>query len=68
MTAILWISLVSSAALIGFGIVRFVSAIRAYRVSKFDAQYRAASLVLTETRKLRAGQLRAGAREWGRVA
>ena len=68
MSALLWLALVASAALIGFGAVRFASAIRAYRQRQDDARYRAASLVLTETRKLRAGQLRAAAREWGRAA
>ena len=51
-----------------FYAVRFEDAVYRYRMRQVDAQYRAASLVLTQTRILRAGQARAAAREWGRAA
>ena len=53
---------------LAYGLYRLASAIRSYRQRQDDAQHRAQSLVLTETRILRAGQARAAAREWGRAA
>lgn len=64
----LWACGISACFLIGFGIVGLSVAIRAERQRRAFAQYRAASLVVTERQRLRAAQHRAAEREWGRAA
>lgn len=53
------------AAWVIFQAFRFVAAVRAYRLGRLDAAYRAASLVVTERRIVRAAKYRAQEREWG---
>ena len=68
MSALFWLGLTLSAALLSVGAVRLVRAYRAHRAAQAFAAYRAAALVITERDKLRAAQHRAQEREWGRVA
>lgn len=68
MTTLLVLAFMAALAPLAYGLYRLASAIRSYRQRQYDAQHRAASLVLTQTRILRAGQARAAAREWGRAA
>lgn len=62
------LAILSGLAPLAYGLYRLAAAIRVYRQRQDDAQYRAQSLVLTQTRILRAGKARAAAREWGRAA
>ena len=64
--ALFALALAALAAVIAAGAVRFYRAARAYRVARAFADYRAASMVITERDKLRAAQHRANEREWGR--
>lgn len=50
------------------GAVRLYRAVRMFRLSRLDAEYRASSLVIESRRACRAGQHRANEREWGRAA
>lgn len=54
--------------LICSGAYRLHRAYRAHRAAQARAAYRAASLVVTERQRLRAGQHRAASAEWGRAA
>ena len=60
--------LVTCVGLVLVGVFRFLAALHAYRLGRVDAAYRAASLVVTERRILRAGQRRAHEQQWGRAA
>lgn len=68
MSALLWLVLVGCAFSISFGVVRLASEIRAYRLNRRRAAYRAAVMVVDEYRRHRAGQHRAAESEWGRAA
>lgn len=59
---------IAALLLIVAGAYRLHRAYRAYRIAQAFAAYRAASLVVTERQRLRAGQHRAAGREWGRAA
>ena len=60
--------LVTCCGLVLVGFFRFLSALHVYRLGRVDAAYRAAALVVTERRILRAGQRRAIEQQWGRAA
>ena len=60
--------LVTCSGLVMVGVLRFLAALHAYRLGRVDAAYRAAALVVTERRILRAGQRRAQEYQWGRAA
>ena len=60
--------LVTCSGLVVVGVFRFLVALQVYRLDRVDAAYRAASLVVTERRILRAGQHRAQERKWGSAA
>ena len=60
--------LVTCSGLVLVGVFRFLVALHVYRLGRVDAAYRAAALVVTERRILRAGQRRAIEQRWGRAA
>ena len=62
------LSALGAAFSISFGVACLARAVRMNRLRRIDAAYRAASMVVTERAKLRAGQHRAAAAEWGREA
>jgi len=64
----LWACLVTACLLVGFGLIRLSSAIRAERQRRSWADYRLACIVSESIRQVRAGQHRAAEREWGRAA
>jgi hypothetical protein len=68
MIAALDVLAIAALLLIGAGALRLARAIRAEQQRRAWSAYRAASLVVESKRALRAGQRRAAAREWGRVA
>lgn len=63
-----YLLLLTCAGLVVAGALRLLAAVDDYRLRRIDAAYRAAALVITERRILRAGQRRAAEREWGRAA
>lgn len=63
-----YLSLLAGLLPLTFGVVSLACAIQDYRRARRDAEYRASVMVAEETRKLRAGQARAAARDWGMAA